>query len=55
MWVKNDVISIYSTMPKEQALPLIITTVAVSLLKVGVLAFLIWLVKFIIDKIKNKR
>lgn len=31
MWMKNDVISVYNTMPKEQALPLIATTILVFL------------------------
>lgn len=38
MWVENDVISIYTTMPQEQVLPLIVTTIVVSLLKIGAIA-----------------
>ena len=30
MWVKKDIVSIYTTMPQEQIVPLIATTVAVS-------------------------
>mgnify|MGYP003305683709 CR=1 FL=1 len=54
MWVKKDIVSIYSTMPSEAVLPLIATTVAVSLLKVAVIAGAILLIKWIVGKIKNK-
>ena len=30
MWVKNDVVSIYATMPEEQVVPLIATTICPS-------------------------
>jgi len=53
MWIKNDIITIYTTMPKEQIVPLIATTIAVSLVKVAVIAGAILLVKWIIGKIKN--
>ena len=52
MWVKNDVISIYQTMPKEQLLPLIATTVAVSLIKVAAIAGAVFLVKWIIGRLR---
>lgn len=54
MWVKNDVVSIYTTMPKEQVAPLITTTIAVSLIKVAAIAGGILLIKWIISKFKNK-
>lgn len=54
MWIKNDIISIYTTMPKEQILPLIATTVAVSVLKVAIITAAILLVKWLIKKVKNK-
>lgn len=53
MWVKKDIVSIYETMPDEQILPLVVTTVAVSLLKVIAIAAVILLVKWIVGKIKN--
>ncbi len=52
MWVKNDVVSIYTTMPREQVVPLITTTIAVSLIKVAAIAGGILLVKWMIGKIK---
>ena len=54
MWVKKDIVTIYTTMPREQVVPLIVTTVAVSLLKVVALAGGILLIKWIIGKIRNK-
>jgi len=53
MWVKKDIVSIYTTMPKEQIVPLIVTTLAVSLLKVAVLAGVILLVKWLWGKLKK--
>ena len=54
MWVKKDIAEIYATMPSDQIAPLIVTTVAVSLLKVAVIAGAILLIKWIIGKIKKK-
>lgn len=53
MWVKNDIITIYSTMPKAQIVPLIATTIIVTLVKVCGIALAIFLIKFIIGRIKN--
>lgn len=53
MWVEKDIASIYSSMPAEQALPLIVTTVAVSLLKVGLMTAGILLIKWIAGKFKK--
>ena len=54
MWIKNDIISIYTTMPKEQIVPMIVTTVAVSVLKVAIIAAAILLAKWIINRFKDK-
>ena len=35
MWVEKDIMTIYTTMPKEQVAPLIATTIAASLIKVA--------------------
>lgn len=52
MWIKKDIAAIYSTMPKEQVLPLIFTSVAVTLIKVVALAVVIFIIKWIIAKFK---
>ena len=50
MWIKKDIVEIYSSMPQEQVLPLIFTTIAVSLIKVAAIAAGIILIKWIIGK-----
>ena len=54
MWIKKDIVSIYISMAKDQVIPVIITTVLVSLLKVVVLAFVAQFIKWLISKIKKK-
>ncbi len=54
MWAEKDVMSIYATMPKEQAIPLIVTTIMVSLIKVAAIAGGILLIKWMINKLKKK-
>ena len=53
MWVQKDIVSIYSTMPEEQVLPLIVTTIAVSLLKVGAITVGILFIKWVVGKIRK--
>lgn len=53
MWVKKDIVSIYATMPQEEVVPLIVTTVVVSLIKVAVIAGGILLVKWCVSKLKK--
>ena len=54
MWVKKDILTIYATMPKEQVLPLIAATIAVSLIKIAAIAGGILLLKWIINKVIKK-
>ncbi|MBO5736868.1 MAG: hypothetical protein J6S04_03565 [Clostridia bacterium] len=54
MWVRKDVAEIYATMPKEEIAPLIATTVAVSLLKIALIAGAVFLVKWFVGKIAKK-
>ncbi len=54
MWVEKDIMTIYTSMPREQVVPLIATTIAVSLIKVAVIAGGIMLIKSVISKVKNK-
>ena len=55
MWIKKDIVAIYSTMPKEQIAPMIATTVAVSLIKVGAIAGVVFLLKWLFGKIKKDK
>ncbi len=53
MWVEKDIVAIYSSMPADQALPLAVTTVVVSLAKVGLMTVGILFIKWIIGKINK--
>ena len=55
MWVKKDIAAVYSTLPREQLVPLIVTTALVSLLKVAVIAGAVLLIKWIVSKIKKNK
>ena len=55
MWSKKGIADIYATMPQEQIVPLIVTTVAVSLLKVAVIALGVLLIKWIVGKIRRDK
>ena len=54
MWVKKDIVSIYATMPQEEVIPLIVTTVVVSLVKVAVITVGIMLIKWGMCKVQKK-
>ena len=49
MWVKKDIAALYSNVPKEELLPLIVTSVAVSLFKFGVIAGAVLLIRWIVS------
>ena len=53
MWAQKDVAGIYAAMPAEQALPLVATTLAVSLAKVALLTGGILLAKWILGKFRK--
>ena len=53
MWVKKDIASLYAAMPPEQILPLVVTNVAVTLLKVIGIAAVILLAKWLAGKLKK--
>ncbi len=53
MWVKNDIVAIYTTTPAEQVTPLIATTIAVSLIKAAAIAGGVLLIKWVIGKTKK--
>ena len=53
MWVKKDIAKIYAAMPREQIAPLIVTAVAVSLLKISAIVGGVLLIKWIVGRIKK--
>lgn len=54
LWIKKDVWSTYASLPREQAIPLIVTTLAVTLVKVAVMTGGILLVKWLIGKLASR-
>ena len=54
MWARKDLVTLYSTMPGEQLAPLLITTLAVTLLKVGALSGTVLLIRRITGKLRQK-
>ena len=54
MWVKKDIVAIYTTMPEEQVVPMMITTIAVTLIKVAAITGGLLLIKWIVGKFRNK-
>ena len=54
LWVKKDLFAVYATAPKEQVVPMMAASVAVTLVKVALLALAIGLVKWILGKFGKK-
>ena len=54
MWIKKDVLGLWSGISSEDLLPLLVTNGAVMLLKIAILAGGIYLVKMLFAKIKKK-
>ena len=52
MWIKKDIVTIYSAMPKEQIVPLVLTTIIVTLVKVIGIVVTILLIKWIVVRTK---
>ncbi len=55
LWATKDVAGIYSTMPAEALVPYIVTNMSVTLAKVGLMAFAIWVVKRSAGKLKSMK
>ncbi len=54
MWIQKDIVSIYSSFPKEQLVPLVVTSVAVMIIKTAALAAVLLLIKWLVGKFRNK-
>ena len=53
MWVRKDIGDVWSTMPAEQLLPMALTSVAVTVIKVVLIAGGVFLLKWILSKLKK--
>ena len=54
-WVEKDIVTIYTTMSREQIVPMIATTVLVALAKVGAITGVILLFKWILRKFSGPK
>ena len=54
MWVKKDVLGLWSGISSEDLLPLLLTNGVVMIAKIAILAGGIYLIKILFAKIKNK-
>jgi hypothetical protein len=55
MWIKKDVLGLWSNISSEDLLPLLATNAVVMLAKIAILAGVIYLLKMLLVKIKNKK
>lgn len=53
IWIKKDIGKIAETVPNDQLVPVIVTSLLVSIFKFALIAGVVFLVKWLIDK-KNK-
>lgn len=54
MWTEKDVLGLWSGLTIEDAVPMVITNLAVTALKIALLAGGIYLIKTVFAKIKKK-
>ena len=53
MWVKKDIAAVYGAMPQEQLIPMIVTSVVVTAVKVAAIAGVLFLIKWFVGKYKK--
>ena len=54
MWIKKDVLGLWSGISPEDLLPMLATNAVVMIVKIAVLAGIVYLVKMLFAKIKKK-
>ena len=55
MWIKKDVLGLWSNLSSEDILPLLATNAVVIIVRIAILAGIIYLIKKIAAKIKSKK
>ena len=55
MWIKKDVLGLWSGLSSEDILPLLATNAVVIIVRIAILAGIIYLIKKISAKIKSKK
>ena len=54
MWVRKDIAGIWGSLPKEELLPIVLTSTAVSVLKIAAIAAVVFLARWLIRKFSKK-
>ncbi|MBQ3501234.1 MAG: hypothetical protein IJA70_07410 [Oscillospiraceae bacterium] len=54
MWIKKDVLGLWSGISSEDLLPMLATNAVVIIVRIAVLAGIVYLVKMLFAKIKKK-
>ena len=55
MWIKKDVLGLWSNVSSEDLLPLLATNAVVMIVKIAVLAGIVYLIRKLAAKIRNKK
>ena len=55
MWIKKDVLGLWSNLSSEDLLPLLATNAVVIIVRIAILAGIVYLVKMLLAKIRNKK
>lgn len=54
MWIKKDVLGLWSNLSSEDLLPLLATNAVVIIVRIAILAGIIYLVRKLLTKLKKK-
>lgn len=55
MWAKKDIAATLAAVPAEAAIPVIITSMVITILKVALYAAVIWLIKWLVGKLGGRK
>ena len=55
MWIKKDVLGLWSNISSEDLLPMLATNAVVIIVRIAILAGIIYLVRKLAAKIRNKK
>lgn len=55
MWAKKDIAATLAAVPAEAAIPVIVTSMVITILKVALYAAVIWLIKWLVEKLGGRK
>ena len=55
MWAKKDIAATRAAVPAEAAIPVIVTSMVITILKVALYAAVIWLIKWLVGKLGGRK